>query len=113
MLVRRTLVEKIILETLKTRLSSTEAIDYTLRRVEEEIGKLYAYIPETLRLKETELHAEERRLANFVDFIGEGRGSRTLAQVLVETERKVDALKVELEGLRRSRDKVFQAPPRE
>jgi site-specific DNA recombinase len=113
LLVRRTLVEKIILETLKTRLSSTEAIDYTLRRVEEEIGKLYAYIPETLRLKETELHAEERRLANFVDFIGEGRGSRTLAQVLVETERKVDALKVELEGLHRSRDKVFQAPPRE
>jgi hypothetical protein len=48
-----------------------------------------------------------------VDFIGEGRGSRTLAQALVETERKVDALKDELEGLRRSHDKVFQAPPRE
>ena len=31
----------------------------------------------------------------------------------MDTERKVDALKEELEGLRRSRDKIFQAPPRE
>jgi len=43
-----------------------------LRRVEEGVATLYAHIPETLRLKETELNAEERRLANFVDFIGEG-----------------------------------------
>jgi len=56
--------------------------------VEEEVGKLYAHVPETLRLKETELHGEERRLANFVDFIGEGRGSRTLAQALLDTERR-------------------------
>ena len=113
LLVRRTLVERIILENLIARLSSSAAIHYILQRVEEEIGKLYAHIPETLRLKETELNAEERRLANFVDFIGEGRGSRTLAQALLDTERKVDALKEELEDLRRSRDKVFQSPPRE
>ena len=113
LLVRRTLVEKIILAALQARLAAAEAIDYTLRRVEEEIGKLSAHIPETLRLKETELNAEERRLANFVDFIGEGRGSRTLAQALLDTERKVHALKEELEGLRRSRNKIFQAPPRE
>jgi hypothetical protein len=29
------------------RLSSPDAIDYTFRRVEEAIGKLYAHIPET------------------------------------------------------------------
>ena len=58
LLVRRTLVERMILEHLKARLSSSEAIHYVLQRVEEEIGKLYAHIPETLRLKETELHAE-------------------------------------------------------
>jgi hypothetical protein len=54
-----------------------------------------------------------RRLANFVDFIGEGRGSRTLAQALLESERKVEALREELENLRRSRGKVFQVPPTE
>ncbi len=30
---------------------------------------------------------------------------------MLETERRVEALKAELTGLRRSRDKVFQAPP--
>jgi hypothetical protein len=34
----------------------------------------------TLKLKEAELAAEQRRLANFVDFIGEGRGSQALAR---------------------------------
>lgn len=37
-------------------------------------------------------------MGHFVDFIGEGRGSRTLRE--------------ELNGLRRNREQVFQAPPR-
>jgi len=56
------------------------------------------------------LHA---RLANILDFNGEGRGSQALAKALVETERRVEALREEVDGLRRSRAKVFQAPPRE
>jgi hypothetical protein len=113
LLVRRTLGEKIILDTLQSTplLSRRNRLHSQARRGGNR--KLYAHIPETLRLKETELHAEQRRLANFVDFIGQGPGSRTLAQALLDTERKVDALKEELEGLRRSLDKVFQTPPRE
>ena len=68
---------------------------YTLRRVEEEVAKLYAHVPDAIRLKETELHAEERRLASFLDFIGEGRGSRSVAQALEDTERKVSSLRDE------------------
>jgi hypothetical protein len=64
-----------------------------------------------LKLKEAELTAEQRRLANFVDFIGEGRGSQTLAKALVETERRVDQLADEVEALRRNRDKIFRPPP--
>ena len=63
--------------------------------------QLYAHIPETTRTKEAELDAEERRLANFVDFIGEGRGSQAFGKALVETERRVEALREELDGLRR------------
>jgi hypothetical protein len=73
-------------------------------------SKLYTHVPESIHLKEIELTAEERRFANFVDFIGEGRGSRTLAQALFESERKVEALKEELESLRRCRATVFQVP---
>ena len=111
MLVRRTLVEKIILAVLRERLASPENIRHVLERVEEEVKKLYAHIPETIRVKETELVSEERRLANFIDFIGDGRGSKALGQALVETERRVEALREELEGLRKGREKVFQAPP--
>ncbi len=111
MLVRRTLVEKIIITALRERLESPENIRHVLERVEEEVKKLYAHIPEAIRMKETELGSEERRLANFLDFIGDGRGSKALGQALVETERRVAALREELNGLRRGCEKVFQAPP--
>jgi hypothetical protein len=84
---------------------------YVLERVEEEVRRLYAHVPKTIRLKETELEAEQRRLANFVDFIGEGRGRQALAKALEETERRVEALGEELAGLRRRGDNVFQSPP--
>jgi hypothetical protein len=64
MLVRRTLVEKIILTALRERLASPENVRHVLERVEEEVKKLYAHIPEAIRMKETELASEERRLAN-------------------------------------------------
>jgi len=111
MLVRRRLAETKILKTVEEKLSEPERIRYVLERVEEGVRKLYSHIPETIHLKETELSAEERRLANFVDFIGEGRGSQALAKALVETERRVEALREELDGLRRSSEKIFQAPP--
>ncbi len=110
-LVRRTLAEKVILEAVKDEIADPEHVAYVLRRVEQEIAKLQSDLPDTLKLKEAELAAEQRRLANFVDFIGEGRGSRALAKALVETERRVEALTDEVDGLRRSRQKVFQTPP--
>ncbi len=110
-LVRRTLVEKVILGAVQDQISDPEHIAYVLKRVEEEITKLRSDLPDTLKLKEAELTAEQRRMANFVDFIGEGRGSQALAKALVETERRVDALSDEVAGLRRSREKIFRPPP--
>ena len=57
------------------------------------------------------MSAEQRRLANFVDCIGEGRGSQALAKALVETERRVGALTEEVDSLRRSHEKIFRPPP--
>ncbi len=111
MLVRRRLVENVVTEAVRDQISSPEQIRYVLERVEKEVYKLYSHVPETIRLKEAELATEDRRLANFVEFIGEGRGSQALAKALVETERRVDALREEVDGLHRSGEKVFQAPP--
>jgi hypothetical protein len=64
-----------------------------------------------LRAKQTEFEQEERRLANFVEFVADGRGSKALAQALVVTERKVDELRAELDVLQRSREAVLEPPP--
>jgi hypothetical protein len=80
-------------------MSPPEPIRYVLERVQEEVRKLYAHVPETIRLEETELTAEERRLGNFIDFVGEGRGTRALAKALEESERKVEGLRDGIQGL--------------
>jgi hypothetical protein len=67
-------------------------------------------VVDALKLKEAELTGEQRRLANVVDFTGEGGGSQALAKALVETERPVEVLSDEVEAPQRSRDKVFRAP---
>ena len=54
-------------------------------RVEEDIAKLRSDRPGALTLEEAQLMAKQRRLANFVDFIGEGRASETLPKALAET----------------------------
>ena len=110
-LARRTLVEKIILRAVQEQISDPEHITYVLERGEQEIAKLRSDLPNSLKLKEAELTAEQRRLANFVDFIGEGRGSAALAKALTETERRVQALTDEVDTLRRSRENIFRPPP--
>jgi hypothetical protein len=109
-LVRRTLAEKVILGAVQEQIADPEHIPYVLKRVEEEISKLRSDLPDTLKVKEAELTAEQRRLANFVDFIGEGRGSQALAKALVETERRVDQLGDEVDAMR-SRARMFSPPP--
>ena len=110
-LVRRTLVEKILLGAVQGRISDPGHIAYVLGRVEAEVAKLRSDLPDSLKLKEAELTAEQRRLANFVDFIGEGRGSAALAKALTETERRVDTLADEVDTVRRSRESIFRPPP--
>jgi site-specific DNA recombinase len=110
-LVRRTLTEKILIAAVQEQISDPDQIMYVLKRVEEQIAKQRSDLPDALRLKEAELTAEQRRMANFVDFIGEGRGSQALAKALVETERRVEMLGAEVDGLQRSRDKIFRPPP--
>ena len=51
-LVRRTLAEKVILEAVKDEIADPEHVAYVLHRVEEEIARLRADLPDTLNLKE-------------------------------------------------------------
>jgi len=101
----------VILEAVQDQISDPEHIAHVLQRVEEEIAKQRADLPDTRKLKKAELGAEQRRLSNFVDFIGEGRGSQALAKALVETERRVAAPTEEVDALQSSHAKIFRPPP--
>ena len=46
-----------------------------------------------------------------MEFIAEGRGNQTIGKALEESEKKMQKLEVEINGLRRSHDNVFQSPP--
>lgn len=111
LLVRRTLVERVMLAALRDRLMFAENLRYVLHRVEKEVARTYANIPESIQLKTAELSALERKIANFVEFIGEGRGSRALAQALELVEKEAASLRTEINGLGRSQEVLFQAPP--
>ena len=110
-LVRRTLAEKVVLSAVRERLADAEAIRYLLERVEAELHRIASGVPEDLRLKEAAFDREERRMANFVDFVADGRGSRALGEAIAETERKIAALRTEVEILKRGREVAFTAPP--
>ena len=110
-LVRRKLVEDLILDEVNKQLASPENFQLVLKKVEDEIRKLCSHVPDQIRVKEAELTKEDRRLTNFIEFIAEGRKSNALSKALEETEKRVNTLQAELNGLRNARDRLFEAPP--
>ena len=112
LLVRRTMVERIVLAAVRDKLANPENLEYVLKRVEQEVAQASSGTPETIRLREAEFEAEQRRVTNLVEFVAEGRGSRALADALAVSEKRVEDLQNELETLRRSQQEVFTSPPR-
>ena len=110
-IVRRSLVEKVVVNEVRKQISSPEKIRYLFEKVESEISDLYSDIPDSIHRKESELRTEEKKLSNYINFIGAGRASRTLNEALLESEKKIDVLQAEIDGLRQAHDKIFQAPP--
>jgi site-specific DNA recombinase len=110
-LTRRNLAEKIILSIVRERLTSKQAVQYLLGRVEDELHRLADAVPEKVKLGQAELERERRRLANLMEVAAEGQGSRTLGGAILETEGRVGTLKANLEVLRRKREVTVTVPP--
>ena len=106
-------VKKVVVNEVRRLISSPEQIRCLLEKVDSEISNLYSDIPESNLRKESELRSEGKCPANYINFIDESNGSRTINEALLESEKKVDSLQAEIDGLRQARDKVVQAPPRE
>ena len=113
LLVRRSLVERVVLAAVRDRLAHPENLDHVFKKLAQQVANASTATPETIRLREAEFDAEQRRVANFIEFVAEGRGSRALAAALTSSEKRLEDLRTELEGLRRSQRDVFSVPPRE
>src|SRR5262249_16469038 len=111
LLVPRRLTERRLLSTIQERLSDAEAIRYVLDRVKIEVTHLHAHLPEQINLKRAALATEERRHANFIDFIGGGKGTRALGQALEQAEHAAQALHDELCALEATGNAIFEPPP--
>ena len=112
LLVRRSLVERITLAAVRDRLSSGSTSLMSCSESDKS-WPVSSIAPEALKNKQAEFDQEERRLANLINFVAEGQGSKALAQALVTTERRVEDLRGELETLRRGRGAGFDSPPLE
>ena len=50
-------------------------------------------------------------VCRIISVVAEGRGNQTIGKALQESENKAKILEMEIDGLRRSCNKVFQSPP--
>jgi len=73
--------------------------------------RLHAHIPEEIRLARAALADEERRIANFVGFIGDGKGTAALAEALRSAENKALEAREQLRTLEGTAADVFATPP--
>ena len=102
-----------ILEGLRRKCATPAAIRQVLENVEREVQRLHAHIPEEIRLVRAALADEERRIANFVGFIGDGKGTAALAEALRSAENKALEAREQLGALEGTAADVFATPPAE
>ena len=81
-----------------------------LKGVAAEAKKVDAAIPEALRVKTRELRSTQRRVANLVDFVADGRGSDAIRDELARLEARVRCLEKEFAGLRGASNHAVRAP---
>ena len=67
--------------------------------------------PRSVSTSSSSLATEERRIANYIAFIGDGKGTRALGEALGAAEQRTTAIRQELRAVELSAGEVFKAPP--
>ena len=113
LLVSRRTTERATLAAVTKRLLEPASLRYVLERIEAEAKRLHGHLPEEISVKRAALAEEERRIANYIEFIGEGKGTRALGEALSAAEQKAGTLRTDLRAYESSSQAVFKAPPAE
>lgn len=117
-LVRRELVERAVVQTIKGVVSEPEYVSEVLHRVEAEVKKRAASSPDDLTTKERELETLERRIRGLTETIarsheetGRKLNLRPLLLAIDSADARADELRAEVRSLRATQSRMFQAPP--
>ena len=104
-------LEQTVLKMIQEKLLIPEKIHEVLQKVEKELEKQQATLPQELKLKKATLEKLQAKIENFVRFVSEGRGSKAVANALQEAEQQEETLNQELQALEEGRKEMFQTPP--
>ncbi|MSP18374.1 MAG: hypothetical protein EXR74_02260 [Bdellovibrionales bacterium] len=110
-MIKMSLVEWNIVDELKKNLEDSRTYDYLARRYNELMGKRSSDVPHRLNEVEITISKQEKVIANYTKFIGEGVWSDTIATELTATEHKVKELKKERDYLKeRLGERLYVTP---
>ncbi len=112
-MVSRSKLEKHMISHLFGQLLKPEVFERVFKRVVKAIKEQHSDIPEEIRLKQISLNSAETKIKNFIDFVGQGRGTKGLLEALEQSEQEAEVLQAELESLEGVKQRAFRPPPEE
>ena len=110
-LVRRSIVEDRILEALENEICNTENYHFIMQELTKKIIENQSKVPKLIAEYQKELKARERKLQNYVNFIAEGRGSKTIGEAIAQEEEKIDEIREDLRQLEHSKGDTPKPSP--
>lgn len=105
-------LERMMLDQLREQVVRPDAVQKVLKRVASQL-KSAREEPEQLKLKETDLDNERRRLANFIEYIASGKAVQSITDAVQATEARVVVLEEEVARLRGRESRELRVPPLE
>lgn len=117
-LVKRELIERSVMQTIKGIVSQPTYVEEVLRRVEVEVKKRAASSPDDLRTKERDLEKLERRIRSLLESVeraqeetGRKLNLKSILLAIDSAETKSDELRGEIRSIRATHSRLFQTPP--
>jgi hypothetical protein len=109
--IARKKVEKIIVENLKSKILTSENIEYVYKNIEKHIAKTLNEIPEELKQKRCQSEKIQSELQNLLSFIKASNFSKVVSEAINDAENRQDKLKSEMQSLEFQRNGAFKSPP--
>ena len=112
-MVSRNRIEKIIISVLKTKILTSESLEYIYQNIEKTVAEDQDGVPKLIKKKKAQNEEVMSELQNYLNFTKIGNLSKAVSQSLSEVEQKSDDLKQEIKALEFQKKCSFKAPLKE